>query len=226
VTTAPPAIATRQRHDRSAHSATGRDRAVVSLLGVLGFALSYSALQQMATAIHVLSPLSYAYPPLVDGFIAYGVRAVLVLRTAPLHARLYAWVLFGAATSASIWANALHALDLNQPGTTTHTPPRRPHRGGPVRDPAARAGWCDPPARPDLPLRQHHRKPRQRGSGNDVRNLSTGCGPGRREHRNPDRGFGRSTTDSPPAVRDRGFCHGPRGRTAGPRRSSRRAAVH
>jgi Protein of unknown function (DUF2637) len=122
VTTAQPAIAThpdtRQRPDRSAHSATGRDRAVVSLLGVLGFALSYSALQQMATAIHVLRPLSYAYPPLVDGFIAYGVRAVLVLRTAPLHARLYAWMLFGAATSASIWANALHALDLNKPGTT------------------------------------------------------------------------------------------------------------
>ena len=119
---APPAIAphpnARQRPDRSAHRATGRDRAVVGLLGVLGFALSYSALQQMATAIHVVSPLSYAYPPLVDGFIAYGVRAVLVLRAAPLHARLYAWLLFGAATSASIWANALHALDLNQPGTT------------------------------------------------------------------------------------------------------------
>jgi Protein of unknown function (DUF2637) len=122
VTTAPSAIAAhsnaQQQPDRSAHSATGRDRAVVGLLGVLGFALSYSALQQMATAIHVLRPLSYAYPPLVDGFIAYGVRAVLVLRTAPLHARLYAWVLFGAATSAGIWANALHALDLNKPGTT------------------------------------------------------------------------------------------------------------
>jgi hypothetical protein len=123
VTTAPPAIAlhpeTRQQPGRSAHSATSWDRTALGLLGVLGFALSYSALQQMATAVHVLRPLSYAYPPLVDGFIAYGVRAVLVLRTAPLHARLYAWVLFGAATSASIWANALHALDLNKPGTTT-----------------------------------------------------------------------------------------------------------
>lgn len=122
MTTAPPAIATHpdtRQPGRSAHSATGWDRAAVGLLGVLGFALSYSALQQMATAVHVLRPLSYAYPPLVDGFIAYGVRALLVLRIAPLHARLYAWLLFAAATSASIWANALHALDLNKPGTTT-----------------------------------------------------------------------------------------------------------
>jgi hypothetical protein len=123
VTTAPPAIGLRRDTSkptgRPAHSATGWDRAAVALLGVLGFALSYSALQQMATAVHVLQPLSYAYPPLVDGFIAYGVRAVLVLRTAPLLARLYAWLLFGAATTASIWANALHALDLNKPGTTT-----------------------------------------------------------------------------------------------------------
>lgn len=122
MTTAPPATATHpdtwHQPNRSPHSATGWDRAAVGLLGVLGFALSYSALQQMAMAVHVLRPLSYAYPPLVDGFIAYGVRAVLVLRAAPLHARLYAWVLFGAATSASIWANALHALDLNKPGTT------------------------------------------------------------------------------------------------------------
>ncbi|MFC1417793.1 DUF2637 domain-containing protein [Streptacidiphilus cavernicola] len=94
------------------------DRAAVSLLGILGFALSYAALQQVALAVHIPRLLTYAYPPLVDGFIAYGVRAILVLRAAPLHARLYAWMLFGTATAASIWANALHALDLNKPGTT------------------------------------------------------------------------------------------------------------
>ncbi|QMU67101.1 DUF2637 domain-containing protein [Streptacidiphilus sp. P02-A3a] len=124
MTTTPAATATHTdahlpQYSGSAHRANGWDRVAVGLLGVLGFALSYSALQQMATAAHILQPLSYVYPPLVDGFIAYGVRAVLVLRTAPLPARLYAWMLFGAATSASIWANALHALDLNQPGTTT-----------------------------------------------------------------------------------------------------------
>ena len=114
---APDAAIERQRA-RPALSATRWDRVALGLLVALGFALSYSALQQMATAIHVMPLLTYAYPPLVDGFIAYGVRAVVVLRNAPLHARLYAWLLLGAATSASIWANALHAIDLNQPGTT------------------------------------------------------------------------------------------------------------
>lgn len=51
---------------------------------------------------------------MIDGFIAYGVRALLVLRTASFAARLYVWTLFGTATAASIWANALHAVRLNQ----------------------------------------------------------------------------------------------------------------
>ncbi|MEC4018307.1 hypothetical protein [Streptomyces sp. H27-D2] len=51
---------------------------------------------------------------MIDGFIAYGVRALLVLRAAPLAARCYVWMLFGVATAASIWANALHAVRLNQ----------------------------------------------------------------------------------------------------------------
>lgn len=57
----------------------------------------------------------------IDGFIAYGVRALLVLRTAPLAARCYVWLLFATATAASIWANALHAVRLNE---------QRPERTG------------------------------------------------------------------------------------------------
>ncbi|MFD7737700.1 DUF2637 domain-containing protein [Streptomyces sp. MJM8645] len=97
------------------HSAhvTGWDRAVVIALGGAGCALSYDALQQMAVAIHVRGPLTFAFPFVIDGFIAYGVRALLVLRTAPLRARAYVWMLFGAATGASLWANALHAVRLN-----------------------------------------------------------------------------------------------------------------
>lgn len=93
---------------------TGWDRAVIISLGAAGCALSYDALQQMATAIHVRGPLTYVFPLVIDGFIAYGVRALLVLRDAPLRARLYVWALFGTATAASIWANALHAVRLNQ----------------------------------------------------------------------------------------------------------------
>ncbi|WP_369392785.1 DUF2637 domain-containing protein [Streptomyces sp. CG1] len=93
---------------------TGWDRAVVIALGGAGCALSYDALQQMAVAIHVRGFLTYLFPLVIDGFIAYGIRALLVLRDALLRARLYVWTLFGTATAASIWANALHAVRLNE----------------------------------------------------------------------------------------------------------------
>ncbi|MGW1374716.1 DUF2637 domain-containing protein [Streptomyces sp. NPDC002446] len=93
---------------------TGWDRAAIVALGGAGCALSYDALQQMAVAIHIRGLLTYVFPLVIDGFIAYGVRGLLVLRTAPLAARCYVWMLFGTATAASIWANALHAVRLNQ----------------------------------------------------------------------------------------------------------------
>ncbi|MDI5962939.1 DUF2637 domain-containing protein [Streptantibioticus silvisoli] len=96
------------------HRVTAWDRAAVVALGAAGCALSYDALQQMAVAIHVRGFLMYLFPLVIDGFIAYSVRALLVLRTAPFRARLYVWTLFGAATIASIWANALHAVRLNE----------------------------------------------------------------------------------------------------------------
>ncbi|MFC9856201.1 MULTISPECIES: DUF2637 domain-containing protein [unclassified Streptomyces] len=95
------------------------DRLAIVVLGLAGCALSYDALQQMAVAIHIRGFLTYLFPLVIDGFIAYGVRALLVLSEAPLRARLYVWVLFGTATAASIWANALHAVRLNQ--QTTHS---------------------------------------------------------------------------------------------------------
>ncbi|MFI1097538.1 DUF2637 domain-containing protein [Streptomyces sp. NPDC020917] len=99
--------------------ATAWDRAAITVLGGAGCALSYDALQQMAIAIHVRPALTYLFPAVVDGFIAYGIRALLVLRTAPFRARLYVWTLFTTATAASIWANALHAIRLNQQTRTT-----------------------------------------------------------------------------------------------------------
>lgn len=102
----------------TAHRATAWDRAAITVLGGAGCALSYDALQQMAIAIHVRPALTYLFPAVIDGFIAYGVRALLVLRTAPFRARLYVWTLFATATAASIWANALHAVRLNQQAPT------------------------------------------------------------------------------------------------------------
>ncbi|KAB8161800.1 DUF2637 domain-containing protein [Streptomyces sp. 3MP-14] len=100
-------------------TATRRDRYAIVGLGLAGCALSYDALVQMALAAHIRPPLTYLFPIVIDGFIAYGVRALLVLRTAPVRPRLYGWTLFIAATTASIWANCRHAINLNQPGTTT-----------------------------------------------------------------------------------------------------------
>jgi hypothetical protein len=92
------------------------DRIVILLLGACGCVLSFDSLRQVALAIHVRPDLSYLFPIVIDGFIAYGVRAILLLHEAPRGARLYAWTLFGAATAASLWANSLHAVRLNSPG--------------------------------------------------------------------------------------------------------------
>lgn len=92
---------------------TATIRLGIALLGAIGFALSYDALRQMALAIHIRGPLTYAFPLVIDGFIAIGICALIILRTAPLRSRLYVWALVGTATVTSIWANALHAIHLN-----------------------------------------------------------------------------------------------------------------
>lgn len=89
-------------------------RTGVALLAVAAFALSYDALRQMAAASHIHRALTYAFPLVIDGFIAIGIGALLVLRTAPLRPRLYVSALVGIATVTSIWANVLHAVRLNQ----------------------------------------------------------------------------------------------------------------
>ncbi len=93
---------------------TGWDRVAIVGLGAAGAALSFDALQQMAAAIHVRHELVWLFPLVIDGFIAYSVRALVVLRETSFAARLYVWTLFAAATATSIWANALHAVRLNQ----------------------------------------------------------------------------------------------------------------
>ncbi|WP_406219416.1 DUF2637 domain-containing protein [Streptomyces decoyicus] len=89
-------------------------RAGVALLAVAAFALSYDALRQMAAASHIHPALTYAFPLVIDGFIAIGIGALLTLRQAPLSARLYVSALVGIATATSIWANVLHAIRLNE----------------------------------------------------------------------------------------------------------------
>ncbi|MFF7159457.1 DUF2637 domain-containing protein [Streptomyces sp. NPDC008139] len=95
------------------------DSLAILLLGGSACTLSFDALRQVALAAHVRPVLAYLFPIIVDGFIGYGVRAILLLRDAPPSARRYAWTLFAAASTASLWANAPHAIRLNSPGTHT-----------------------------------------------------------------------------------------------------------
>lgn len=101
-------------HHTAPSSLGGWDRLAIALLGSAAFAQSFDALRQMAAAVHVRSQLTWLFPLLVDGFIAYGIRALLVLRNSRLRARAYVWLLVGGATVTSVWANALHAVRLNQ----------------------------------------------------------------------------------------------------------------
>ncbi|MGW8329420.1 DUF2637 domain-containing protein [Streptomyces sp. NPDC055897] len=108
----PPSSAPVQTSYKLRRMAFG-DRAAIMALGAAGFAFSYDALRQVAIAIHARPELSYLFPVFIDGFIAYGVRALVLLRHRDFGARLYAWFLFLAATGSSLWANALHAITLN-----------------------------------------------------------------------------------------------------------------
>ncbi|MCH0557671.1 DUF2637 domain-containing protein [Streptomyces sp. MUM 16J] len=93
---------------------TAAIRLGIALLAAVAFALSYDALRQMAVAIHIRGLLTYTFPLVIDGFIAIGIGAQLMLRTAPLRSRLYVGALVGLATGVSIGANAVHAIRLNQ----------------------------------------------------------------------------------------------------------------
>ncbi|MFI6008702.1 DUF2637 domain-containing protein [Streptomyces sp. NPDC051243] len=89
-------------------------RAGIALLAAVAFALSYDALRQMAVAGHVRGLLTYLFPLVIDGFIAIGIVALLILRTAPRRSRCYVWMLVGVATGTSIAANVVHAVGLNE----------------------------------------------------------------------------------------------------------------
>ncbi|OKK18460.1 hypothetical protein AMK16_19425 [Streptomyces sp. CB00455] len=97
-------------------------RTGVALMALGAFALSYDALRQMAAASHVHAALTYVFPLLVDGFIALGIGALMVLHAGPLRARLYVASLVALATATSIWANVLHAIRLNQQARHTGLP--------------------------------------------------------------------------------------------------------
>jgi hypothetical protein len=144
--TAPTPEPTRRRRARPL------DSLAILLLGGSACTLSFDALRQVALAAHVRPVLAYLFPIIIDGFIGYGVRAVLLLRDAPPSARRYAWTLFAAASAASLWANALHAIRLNFPRHPHPGPRQRPRRGALHHRPTG-PRRRHPPPHPDQPPR-------------------------------------------------------------------------
>ena len=98
---------------------TAAIRLGVALVGTIGFALSYDALRQMAVAIHIRGVLTYAFPLVIDGFIAIGVAALLILRTAPWRSRLYVWALVTSPRSPASGRTPC----TPSASTSRHTPP-------------------------------------------------------------------------------------------------------
>lgn len=144
------------------------DSLALVVLGLAGGALSYDALRQTAVAIHVRPALTYLFPLVIDGFIAYGVRALLVLRNAPLPLpplRL------------DPLRHRHHRKRLGQrpprhppqPANPHHRPtPRRHHRRHPLHHRPTRSRRSRPPPHPHHPhqhLVAHARHPRRHRRG-------------------------------------------------------------
>lgn len=72
---------------------TAAIRAGIALLGTTGFALSYDALRQMAVALHIRGLLTYAFPLVIDGFIAIGVGALSAIPPLALAGAVHLYLL-------------------------------------------------------------------------------------------------------------------------------------
>jgi len=72
-------------------------------------ALSWSALTAFAASARIAPAITWVYPVVVDGQMAVGTAAALVLRHAPRRTRAYVWSLIIASIGVSVAGNAVHA---------------------------------------------------------------------------------------------------------------------
>lgn len=90
--------------------------AVLTLVVAAGAGtLSWSALTAFAGAAHIAPAITWVYPVVVDGLMAVGTVAALVLRRAPLRTRTYVWTMIGASIAVSVAGNAAHATGAALP---------------------------------------------------------------------------------------------------------------
>lgn len=138
VPTSPPSgggmPARRPGTDRREAAATGRQRFVVTALGVLagvvagvgtlavasaGFALSFDAIRAVGQAAYIRPSMAWMLPVCVDGAMAVATVCAVVLRRMGRRP-VYPWLVVLAGAGISIAANALHAY---QQGGEVPLPP-------------------------------------------------------------------------------------------------------
>ena len=83
--------------------------AIILVVALGAGALSWAALTTFAAGAHIDARITWIYPVVVDGLMAVGTVAALVLRAARLRTRAYVWSLIGASIGVSVAGNAAHA---------------------------------------------------------------------------------------------------------------------
>ena len=82
---------------------------LTAIVAAAAFAISFASLVYVGRAAGVTGQLAVAYPLTIDGLLAVGVLAAVVLRAARLRSRLFVWSLIFAAVGVSVIGNMAHA---------------------------------------------------------------------------------------------------------------------
>ncbi|MBS3177198.1 MULTISPECIES: DUF2637 domain-containing protein [unclassified Pseudoclavibacter] len=84
----------------------------VVVLAGSSFALSFSALAELAVASGVPEHLAFLWPVIVDGFIVVATLAAFSFSARPGRVQLYPWMALGVFAIVSVAGNALHVQTL------------------------------------------------------------------------------------------------------------------
>ncbi|WP_084485841.1 DUF2637 domain-containing protein [Humibacter albus] len=87
----------------------------VAFLAAGAFSLSFTALRDLALRAGIDSPLAFAWPLIVDGFIVVATAAAFALKRRGRRVTWYPWAAVVLFSGLSIAGNALHALDSPSP---------------------------------------------------------------------------------------------------------------
>jgi hypothetical protein len=84
--------------------------AAAAIVAAIAFVLSYVGLDDYGRRVAGENQLSFLVPLGIDGLTVVAIIATYKLRTAPLHVRAYAWLVFCIALGSSVAGNLSHAV--------------------------------------------------------------------------------------------------------------------